>query len=67
MPAIGEDTYIVRLYRRSAGDPSQLVGVVERVRTGKKTAFHGMDELWDALASHRPGAIETGRSRQSRN
>jgi hypothetical protein len=71
MPGIGGDTYIVRVYRRSRGDPAQLVGVVEAVRTGRKTPFHNMTELWDvlALASHRPrsAAATTKRTRVERN
>jgi hypothetical protein len=65
MRGTGEDTYIVRLYRRSAGDPVQLVGVVERVRTGRNTAFHNMNELWDALVSGRPRSARTAGARQS--
>jgi hypothetical protein len=69
MPGTGEDTYIVRLYRRSSGDRVQLVGVVERVRTGRKTPFHNMTELWDVLALDRPRSAgeTTNRTRAERN
>jgi len=42
---------VVRIYRRAAGDPPQLLGMVEQVRSGKKTPFHTMEELWRILAS----------------
>ena len=39
----------VRVYRRSPGGPPQLVGVVEAVRTGRKTPFHNIEELCEVL------------------
>ena len=53
-----EDSYIVRIYRRtppSAKDGVQddrppLIGVVENPVTGRRRAFHDIEELWALLA-----------------
>jgi hypothetical protein len=46
----GGETYVIRIYRQAAGDPPQLIGLAEQVRSGKKTAFHTMEELCRILA-----------------
>jgi hypothetical protein len=61
MPGIGGDSYIVRVYRRSPGDPAQLVGVVEAVRTGRKTPFHNIEELCEVLVCRRPRSAKVAR------
>ncbi len=43
------DDYIVRVYRRSAGDPRILVGTVERVGSPERRAFGSIEELWSVL------------------
>jgi hypothetical protein len=63
MPGTGEDTYIVRVYRRSPGDPAQLVGVVEAVRTGRKTPFHNIEELCEVLVCRRPRSAKVANKR----
>ena len=46
---IGEyTTFIVRIRHDDAG---RLSGVVERVRTGEKVRFHGLETLSQAVAS----------------
>jgi hypothetical protein len=39
-------SFVIRVYRQSARD---FAGVVEDVRTGRSTPFHGFAELWAAL------------------
>ncbi|HEY7041035.1 MAG TPA: hypothetical protein VID28_19360 [Methylomirabilota bacterium] len=41
-------TFIVRVWQDDAG---RLSGVVERVRTGEKVQFHGLETLGRAVAS----------------
>jgi hypothetical protein len=41
-------TFIVRIWQDDAG---RMSGVVERVRTGEKLQFHGLDTLSRAVAS----------------
>jgi hypothetical protein len=53
MPAMGGDTYVIRIYRQTSGDPPQPVGMVEQIRGGKKTPFHTMEELWRILTRSR--------------
>jgi hypothetical protein len=45
------ESYIVRIYRRES--PSQMKGVVEVVRTGKRIGFASSEELWAVLAPGR--------------
>ena len=46
---IGEyTTFIVRIRQDDAG---RLSGVIERVRTGEKVRFHGLETLSQAVAS----------------
>jgi len=42
-------TFVVRLYRQS-GRP--VTGVVEDVRSGRRTPFANSEELWRALSVH---------------
>jgi hypothetical protein len=53
MPMLSADTYVVRIYRRVAGDPPQLIGVVEPIPGNRRMTFHTSDELWKILASKR--------------
>ncbi len=39
------DTYIVRIYRRDARDPQQIVGRVEDAESGDSRTFHNASEL----------------------
>ncbi len=39
------DTYIVRIYRRDARDPQQIVGRVEDAESGDRRTFHNVSEL----------------------
>ena len=41
-------TFIVRVWQDDAG---RLSGVVERVRTGEKVQFHGLETVGRAVAS----------------
>lgn len=43
------ENYIVRIYRREAGDPDHVVGTVECVETRLHKAFHGLRKLGDLL------------------
>jgi hypothetical protein len=63
------DTYVLRIFRRSAGGPgdgtgdararpARLVGVVEDPATGKRDSFHDREELWALLTA--PGDEERG-------
>jgi hypothetical protein len=47
-------TFIVRLYREAC---QPIAGVVEDVRTGRRTLFGNSEELWNALSAnfHRSG------------
>ena len=64
MSATGTESYVVRVYRRSQGDPAELVGVVEQVRTGRKTSFHNIAELWETLVCRGPGAARVASKRE---
>ena len=39
------DSYIIRMYRRDAENPENLVGLVETVGEGEKRSFHSVSEL----------------------
>lgn len=39
------DSYIVRMYRRDAENPENLVGLVETVGEDEKRSFHTVSEL----------------------
>lgn len=45
------ESYIVHVYRRDAGEPTRLAGLVEIVESGTRRAFHGSEELWAILAA----------------
>ncbi len=57
-----EDSYVVRIYRRTPASPKDgvgddrpyLIGVVEDPGTGKRRAFHNIEELWAVLAETGP-------------
>lgn len=59
-----EDSYIVRIYRRTPqggtdgvqADRPRLIGVVENPATGRRRAFHDIEELWALLAGAGPPA-----------
>ncbi len=48
------DSYIVRLYRRDADNPENLVGLVETVGEEGKRPFHTTGELTAILSEPRP-------------
>jgi hypothetical protein len=39
------ETYIIRIYRRLANRPEQIVGVSEHVETGEKNRFENFQQL----------------------
>ena len=43
------DSYIVRIYRRSQGDPDELAGLVETVGTSERLSFRNFPELTSVL------------------
>jgi hypothetical protein len=43
------DSYIVRIYRRSQGDPDELAGLVETVGTSDRLSFRNFPELTSVL------------------
>jgi len=43
------DSYIVRIYRRSPGDPDELAGLVETVGTSERVSFRDFPELASVL------------------
>ncbi len=53
------ESYIVRIYRRSADDPQEIVGLVEIVESDTRKAFNSFDELRmifnNKTAPKRPG------------
>lgn len=51
------DNYIVRLYRRDADNPENLVGLVETVGEEGKQPFHNVSELMLILAKPHPMEI----------
>lgn len=53
------DSYIVRMYRRDAENPEELVGLVEIVGDDGKLPFHNMSELMAILAEPHPLAVKT--------
>lgn len=61
-------SYIVRIYRRGEASPDELVGLVERVETGREAAFHSFEELRIVLASQprRKGRRKPARSREGK-
>ncbi len=46
------DSYIVRMYRRDADNPENLVGLVETVGEEAKRPFHSVGELVAILSEH---------------
>lgn len=50
------DSYIVRLYRRDAANPENLVGLVETVGVEEARPFHTVDELVAILSE--PHSLE---------
>lgn len=62
------DSYIVRIYRRAENNPQGLVGIIEKVGTGRNTAFKSAEELWtflNAAADHSNGAAAGWRKRKT--
>jgi len=63
------DSYIVRIYRRTAGrdgDSGTLVGLVEEVYTdGERHPFHNISELWDILGTGGVAVFAAHRDRHS--
>jgi hypothetical protein len=43
------DSFIVRFYRRTPRAPQEVVGTVERIGSGERSAFAGHDELLERL------------------
>ena len=57
-----EDSYVVRIYRRTPpsgkdgvhDEKPRLIGVVENPGSGRRRAFHDIEELWAVLAETVP-------------
>ena len=48
------ETYILRIYRRSADRPEQIVGVSEHVETGERKRFQNVYQLSQILLDSEP-------------
>jgi len=59
------ETCVVRIYRREAGDPRRVLGVLEEVESGKRTGFRDLDELARLLMG-RPRPRPKRRGRRAR-
>lgn len=58
---VGNESYIVRIYRRDSGDPGVVVGTVEEVGVEDKRGFGSFDELRGILSvAPRPVPCEPG-------
>lgn len=44
------ESYVLRIYRRDG--EGRLTGLVERVETQERLAFHSARELWSILHNH---------------
>ena len=61
-----EASYIVRIYRRASAatvNPHDLVGIVEEVQTGRRSAFRDAEELLGILkevTQHKPKQLNDG-------
>ncbi len=55
------DSYIVRIYRRQAKAPHEIVGVVENVELEETMAFKSVDELWEILAEQQKRSSQQNR------
>jgi len=51
-------TYVVRIYRREAKKPENLIGVVEEVETEKKWEFSSLNELIAVFRGEGEGGLE---------
>lgn len=51
-----DDSYVVRIYRRSR-DRMALTGTVEHAESGARSTFHDFEELWSALVRIQGGAF----------
>jgi hypothetical protein len=60
------DSYIVRIYRRSAESGREVAGLVERVGNGRRRAFGSSEELWDFLTGRIPAKARKLRVRLGR-
>ncbi len=47
--AFMSSSYIIRIYRRKANNPSSLAGIVEEVGVDGRRGFTCLDELWGIL------------------
>ena len=56
------DSYIIRIYRRQAKAPHEIVGVVENVELEETMAFKSVDELWEILAEHQKQSLQKTRA-----
>lgn len=48
---VPQPTFVVRLYRQAG---REMTGVVEDVRSGRRTPFANAEELWRALSMRPP-------------
>jgi hypothetical protein len=71
MARMSERSYVVRVYRSRRNEPKPsarrsydqvlLDGIVEEPETGKRSSFHGVEELWRLLTrAPRRGARPAG-------
>lgn len=64
-----DDSYVVRIFRRGprsgearrSYDHQSLTGIVENPGTGHRQTFHGIEELWAALAKGSSRAAAGGK------
>ena len=54
-----QESYIVRIFRRDEGEPSQAVGTAEHVETAEKIAFQNPGDLIEFLRLSRRRARDT--------
>jgi len=54
------EIYVVRIYRREAAVPNELIGVVDIIASGTRHAFKSADELWAILSRPEPSSTKRG-------
>lgn len=59
------DSYIIRIYRRHAGQVERIEGVVEKVGMKRRQTFHSVEELVAILTKKRLGKSQQSSITQS--
>ena len=52
------DSYLIRIYRRSADDPENVVGMVEEIDSGQTHAFKNLADLCKTLKIEVKSALD---------